>query len=55
MNCISHFDDWKISYTGQSYEIDVLAIYRGIFGEKYIFTLHKEDKVVARSEIIFKR
>lgn len=45
--------EMEISYTGQSYENDVLAIYRGSFGEKDIFTLQKEDKVVARSEIIF--
>lgn len=45
--------EMEISYTGQTYENDVLTIYRGSFGEKDIFTLQKEDKVVARSEIIF--
>lgn len=43
----------EVSYTGQSFENDVLAIRRGSFGEKDVFILQKEDKVVVRSEIIF--
>ena len=45
--------EMEISYSNQSFEDDVLTICRGCFGEKDVFMLQKEDKVVVRSEIIF--
>lgn len=45
--------EMEVIYTGQSFENDVLAICKGSFGEKDIVMLKKEDKVVAKCEIIF--
>lgn len=45
--------EMEVSYTGQSFENDVLTIRRGSFEKKDVFMLQKEDKAVVRSEIIF--
>lgn len=45
--------EMEILYNNQSFENDVLTICKGSFGEKDIFILQKEDKVIARSEIVF--
>lgn len=45
--------EMEILYTNQSFEGDVLTIHRGSLEGKDVFLLQKEDKVVARSEIVF--
>lgn len=43
----------EITYINQSFENDVLAVRRGSFGKRDVFMLQKEDKVIARGEVIF--
>ena len=45
--------EMQVSFLDQTFENDILTIYKGNFGERDIFTLQKEDKAVVRSEIIF--
>ncbi|MDE7299833.1 MAG: hypothetical protein K2N94_13600 [Lachnospiraceae bacterium] len=45
--------EMEIIYTNQSFEDDVLTIRRGSLEGKDVFLLQKEDKVVARSEVVF--
>lgn len=45
--------EMQVSFLDQSFENDILTIYKGNLGERDIFTLQKEDKAVVRSEVIF--
>lgn len=45
--------EMEVLYKSQSFENDELTIRKGSFGEKDVFMLQKDDKVIARSEIVF--
>lgn len=45
--------EMEIVYENQSFENDVLTIYRGSFAEKDMFVLQKGDQGIVRGEIVF--